>query len=539
MAVHSIKDYGLYNSFCSQGLSRGLLKRQESYRPHSSTPVRIEENDYYHDLTDHLQGIEDITLCLGLVRRSAHVLYYSYYPGLHHKTVTSYPDDGGAPQIESTEYTYDSHRRLTETKRTVGGVTERETFSYTGNYSAQPYAGMKAKNMIAYPVEQVKFRKDTLQTEKVVSAELTTWKQSDTLYVPAAKYRAALGSGMPLSEGNSSGFHPLDTTGLAKDSCYGTLAEISYMKYDTNGNLVLSEDHTGLPTTYVWTENGCHPAAIFTGAKMSYSQRDSSDVAHNEQVDLEVGDRLVRDFECMEPFSMTLDLTCPQGQNWHLIVVIDNDEYPLTVINSSYHQSAWSTSRYGQYPSYRQFPIQAGTHRMNVYVRPTYYAAQGSDPIGCTLMFSYKDKQYTIHNYPGQTVLFENFEEDGNVTTNGYCSDKSHQGQWSHALDDYGGSYVIDYRVYRNGTWNYVRQSITGSSASINEGSAPIDHIRVYPEGCLPESYTWDAAGNLLSRTDARGVTESYEYDGLGRLVFIRDNDGNYVEHYEYNYQNR
>lgn len=531
-------DDGLYNSYCSHELSRGLLKQKTYYSAGSASPVYEEEYDYYRDLSDNLQAIEDVVYCYAILHRSALVLRYSYFPGLHHKTVTSYPDDGGSPHTEITEYTYDSHRRLTETKRTVGGVTERETFSYTGNYSAQPYAGMKAKNMIAYPVEHLKLRKDNpQQADQVVSAELTTWKQSDTLYIPALKYRAALGSGIPLSEGSSSGFHPLDTTGLAKDSSYGDIPELSFTKYDANGNLVLSEDRTGLPTTYVWTENGCHPAAIFTGAKMSYSQRDSSDVTHNEQVDLEVGNRLIRDFECMEPFMMTLDLTCPQGQNWHLSVIIDNDEYPLTVINSLNHQGVWSM--YGRYPSYRQFTVPSGTHRLNVFVRPTYYAEQGSDPIGCTLMFSYKDKQNTIYNYSGQTVLFEDFEQDGNVTTNGYCSEKSHQGQWSHALDDYGGSYVLDYRVFRNGTWNYVRQSATGLSVSINEGTAPIDHIRVYPEGCLPESYTWDAAGNLLSKTDARGITESYEYDGLGRLVFIRDNDGNYVEHYEYNYQNR
>ena len=109
----------------------------------------------------------------------------------------------------------------------------------------------------------------------------------------------------------------------------------------------------------------------------------------------------------------------------------------------------------------------------------------------------------------------------------------------NHALDDFAGSYIMDYRVYRNGTWEYVRKTITEDTASISVGTSPIDHIRVYPEGCLPESYTWDKAGNLLSRTDARGVTESYRYDSLGRLVGIYDNEGKKVEEYEYNYKNR
>ena len=538
-AVCNFGDFGLQNSYCSHELSRGLLKKKEVFSAGSSSPVLVEENDYYRDLSKNLQGIEDVTLCKGFIRRSTHVLYYTYFPGLHHKTITTYPDDGGSPFEETTEYSYDNHRRLTEVKRTVGGVTERETFSYTGNYSVQPYVGMRARNMISYPVEHLRLRKETSQSvEKVISADLTTWKQSDTLFVPAEKYKAALGSGMQLSVNNGPGFHPFDTTGMNM-TCYGTLPELSFTKYDDLGNLILSEDRGETPTTYVWTADGCHPAAIFAGARMGYTQRDSSDVTRNEQIDLEVGDRVTRNFECMEPFMMTLDLMCPQGQNWHLRVFIDNNEYPLTVINSSYHLSAWSMSGYGQYPSYRQVSIPSGSHRMTVFVRPTYYALPGSDPIGCTLSFSYREKQYTIHNYPGETVLFEDFEEDGNVTTNGFFSGRSHQGQWNHALDDSAGSYILDYRVYRNGTWEYVRQKITGNTALISAGTNPIDHIRVYPEGCLPESYTWDNAGNLLSRTDARGVTESYRYDSLGRLVGVYDNDGKKVEGYQYNYQNR
>ncbi len=54
-----------------------------------------------------------------------------------------------------------------------------------------------------------------------------------------------------------------------------------------------------------------------------------------------------------------------------------------------------------------------------------------------------------------------------------------------------------------------------------------------------PETYTWWPDGNLRSRTDARGVTESYVYDGLGRLTGVYDNEGNKVEGYQYNYKNR
>ena len=76
-------------------------------------------------------------------------------------------------------------------------------------------------------------------------------------------------------------------------------------------------------------------------------------------------------------------------------------------------------------------------------------------------------------------------------------------------------------------------------SATIGGPGVTVDQVRVYPTDAAVESYTWDSQGNLLSRTDGRGVTESYVYDVLGRLIGVNDNNGNKVEGYEYNYKNR
>ena len=525
-----------FNAFNSKELFRGLLLQKSDY-DRDGCLVREELNEYNIDTSKFIKAMNIEKVCDELLASYSYQAIYTSFPHLKRKVEKNYSDIvGSALHIETTEYTYDDHRRLKETKRTVGGAQERETITYTGDYDTLAYAGMKVRNMTAYPVEHLKFRKDTVD-EKVVSAELTTWKHSDSLFVPAAKYRASLGSGVPLDTTGISGFRPFRKDTM--DVRYGDGPELAFTKYDVQGNLVLSKDRDGLSATYEWTPDGCHPAAIFTGAARGYEYRDSSDVIRYQQNDLHVGSRLVKDFESIGPFSMTLDLTCPQGQNWYLDVIIDGNSYPVTVINSSYTQSVWSASHYGQYPSTRQVPIPAGTHRLNVLVRlNNYYAVQGSDPIGCSLMFTYAEKQCTMVHVPGQTAVFEDFEVDGNHTADAFHSGRSHVGPWNCPLDS-DDDYIMDYRVYRDGRWNYVRQAVSGSTASINEGAAPIDHVRVYPAGSLPESYTWDDAGNLLSRTDSRGVTESYRYDGLGRLVGAYDNEGKKVEGYEYNYQNR
>ena len=104
-----------------------------------------------------------------------------------------------------------------------------------------------------------------------------------------------------------------------------------------------------------------------------------------------------------------------------------------------------------------------------------------------------------------------------------------------------GEEYIVDWmEKQESGKWEYrsKRQQPTDVFSAGIPGKY-IDQIRVYPIDTKVESYTWDPYGNLSSRTDSRGITEFYRYDGLGRLTGVYDNDGNKIEGYQYNYQNR
>jgi len=56
-------------------------------------------------------------------------------------------------------------------------------------------------------------------------------------------------------------------------------------------------------------------------------------------------------------------------------------------------------------------------------------------------------------------------------------------------------------------------------------------------KNALVETYTYSPLIGMLSQTDANGKKSNYVYDGLGRLIFIRDQDGNIVKKYDYKYQ--
>lgn len=51
-------------------------------------------------------------------------------------------------------------------------------------------------------------------------------------------------------------------------------------------------------------------------------------------------------------------------------------------------------------------------------------------------------------------------------------------------------------------------------------------------------TYTYKPLVGITSETSPNGVTTYYEYDGFGRLAAIRNDDGNLLKKFTYNYAN-
>jgi YD repeat-containing protein len=98
-----------------------------------------------------------------------------------------------------------------------------------------------------------------------------------------------------------------------------------------------------------------------------------------------------------------------------------------------------------------------------------------------------------------------------------------------------GKTYKVSYRYYSDGQWH---SKVTDFVATINDGEH-LDEVRVYPVGTQLKTYTYDPVVGMLSSTDPNGRITQLEYDAVGRLKLIRDDQGMILKTYQYNYVNK
>jgi hypothetical protein len=88
--------------------------------------------------------------------------------------------------------------------------------------------------------------------------------------------------------------------------------------------------------------------------------------------------------------------------------------------------------------------------------------------------------------------------------------------------------------------YTYYEYSIPqGASAVTLTGTASIDELRIYPQTARMRTVTYDPLIGKTSECDENNRITYYEYDGLSRLRFIKDENRNIVKMYEYNYSTK
>ncbi len=84
--------------------------------------------------------------------------------------------------------------------------------------------------------------------------------------------------------------------------------------------------------------------------------------------------------------------------------------------------------------------------------------------------------------------------------------------------------------------WRLFEHRVNGQSTVTITGTVSIDELRLYPSTAQMNTYTYTPLLGLIAQCDANNRVSYYEYDKLGRLTIIKDQDKRILKKICYNY---
>lgn len=244
------------------------------------------------------------------------------------------------------------------------------------------------------------------------------------------------------------------------------------------------------------------------------------------------------------------DLTSPMANSLdqrNQVVPLEERKYVggLLVSKSDYFYSGSNIMNLSHIETY---PSGSNMIRTDVSFnsRDQFQSIQKEDDIPLTYYWE-GDMGISLGKFTNATngeVFYTSFEElgTGTFSTSGAKTGfRYHNGNTvnltSLGAPALGGDLMISYHYYVNGTWHYHEKSYSSTTLSVS-GATRLDEIRIYPKGALVESFQTGFGGQMISQTDAMGNTIRYEFDSLGRLKYVKDQDNYTLQENQYNYSN-
>jgi len=179
---------------------------------------------------------------------------------------------------------------------------------------------------------------------------------------------------------------------------------------------------------------------------------------------------------------------------------------------------------------------------------------QNQEPIAKATNAAVNQIAYTSFeaNGSGSWTIGSTARDTGSITGN-QCYNLTH-GACSRSGLTSAGSYVLSYwsktgssytvsgstAVVQGktiGGWTYFEHTVTGVTSLTVTGGGDIDELRLYPAAAQMTTYTYTPLVGMTSQCDVDNRVSYYTYDALGRLKYVRDQDGNIIKTVDYHYQ--
>lgn len=180
---------------------------------------------------------------------------------------------------------------------------------------------------------------------------------------------------------------------------------------------------------------------------------------------------------------------------------------------------------------YYQYPIA------EVYNATTSQVAYTSFETGDKGNWSYSGVPISNYFKTGKKAYNLSSGSVSKTVTGASTNNPFRVGLWARTVSGTGAVNIGGQTESLNTTWKWVERSVTSSSLTISGTNIIIDELRLHPQSAQMTTFTYDPLVGMLSKTDARSYSMFYEYDIFDRLKFIKDEDGQIRDHFEYNYE--
>lgn len=415
-----------------------------------------------------------------------------------------------------------------DTEEIVSKTKYPFSYTYSGTLTGTPKAlnTLLSQNAIATPIEEYTLRRNKNGTNsRVVAGKVNTFiENQDNLAQIKMDEIFLLEANDPLTDYSPTA---LTSSSLTKDGRYKS--RIKFNTYDWFGNLQQATKTGDAPLTILWGYNHALPIAKVQKASLSLG-------LINQTTTFGTGITVGTGSICTT-LSGSFTISDQQIVTFNPSVFFDAGLglwISLTMKNSS-GVVVFGPKQYNESNVYTEsVTLPAGTY-MFCYVSPDY-----PDPYSASISF-------TVNYYTGkrQTVFHTSFEVDGVSDPVAKTGGKVWNGTYSVVMPHVLGNYVLSYFTRQNtsgASWVYQESAISITNANtsnlaIGAAGYSIDEVRLYPEGAMMTTYTYDPLIGVTSITDVNNLSTYYVYDNFGRLMHVKDHNGNIVKAYEYRYK--
>lgn len=523
---------------------RGLLLEQQHY---TSDDVLVYSQSNRYKLTapakSKVLGYVGLTSNYGsMVRPETHhvlgVYEWMSQPVYLDSTIVS---KGPYNLSSSTAVAYDTTYMTSKTseQRDAEDNLFTSEMSYPFDYGAQsgfatPMQSaltiMQRRNMRAVPIETISYK-----NSKITGAELTLFRMSD---LPDSSVlvdrKLSLKLSKPISPGDFTE-SSIDASGtFTYDSRYEET--MIFDRYDNWGNptcthvphgnyqaVIYGYDHS-LPIAQVKNAQGGGPEDYITSQSYSFTGN-ASGIVNTFTSNMDQTIRLEIDMSADS--LITIESDCTMSLVVHNATTAQTATYTPQLLSSSGSASDFSL-RF-------DVPITSGNYTLtlNVQMPQIVWHLTG------------RYELFTLHSNDvrDKEVFHTSFEEgdEGIETATAKTGSRVLSGTYSINLRNFiPGSYLLSYweSSHNGASWQRVQQMLEVTEAStsyeLSAAGKIIDELRIQPIGSEMTTYTHLPGIGMTSQTDPNGHTVYYEYDALGRLSAIRDNERRLLKSYQY-----